>query len=357
MTKRRSKWMRIAALLALGIPLVVAAGVFLVGKATVAPLSGALALPGLSARVEIVRDAEAVPHIFGAKLDDLYAALGFAHAQDRLWQMELLRRAGQGRLSEIFGARTLNADIFMRTLDIYGHATKAFAALPPRHRASLEAYARGVNAYIERPTGRTEPHWPPEFLLLRHRPEPWRPADSIAVLKMMALNLSTNFEHEITRLSYAAQGMSPAEIEDLMPPQAAGAPPLPDIRQLYPLQAQAARNTAATDAADDMIAGGASNNWVVAGSRTQSGAPLLANDPHLRLSAPSTWYFAHMALTGAGATTVNAAGASLPGTPLIVLGRGDHIAWGFTNTGADVQDIFIEKTNPDNPEEYLTPAG
>ncbi len=354
--KRIPRWLRIAALLVLSAPIALAAAVYLVGKASVAPLSGTLSLPALSARVEIVRDAEAVPHIFGTALDDLYTALGFVHAQDRLWQMELMRRAGQGRLSEVFGERTLGTDIFIRTLDIYGHATRALAALSPAHRASLEAYARGVNAYLDRPTNLAELRWPPEFLLLRHRPEPWQPADSIAVLKMMALNLSTNFEHEITRLSYAAQGMTPAEIEDLMPPSEAGAPPLPDIRQLYPLRALP-RQQAAADTSESLVTGGASNNWVVAGSRTRSGAPLLANDPHLRLGAPSTWYFAHLALTQPGTAAANVAGASLPGTPLVVLGRGDRIAWGFTNAGADVQDIFIEKINPDNPNEYLTPTG
>ena len=353
---RTSKWLRIAALLVLGIPLVAAAVTYLAAKATVTPLSGTLSLPGLSARVEIVRDAEAVPHIFGASLDDLYAALGFAHAQDRLWQMELLRRVGQGRLSEIFGERTLGADIFIRTLDFHGHATRALASLSRQHRASLEAYARGVNAYLDRTTGLTDMRWPPEFWLLRHRPERWQAADSIAVLKVMALNLSTNFEHEITRLSWAAQGMTPAEIEDLMPPTDAG-PPLPDIRQLYPLQVLPSRQAAASSAQEDLITGGASNNWVVAGARTRSGAPLLANDPHLQLNTPSTWYFAHLALTQPGGAPINVAGASLPGTPLIVLGRGDRIAWGFANTGADVQDIFIERINPDNADEYLTPAG
>lgn len=356
-TRRIPKWLRIAALVVVATPLAAGAAVYAVGKATVSPLSGTLSLSDLSARVEVIRDAEAVPHIFGSTLDDLYAALGYTHAQDRLWQMELLRRAGQGRLSEIFGERTLATDIFIRTLDIYGHATRSLAALSPRHRASLDAYARGVNAYLDRPTTFTEMRLPPEFLLLRHQPEPWQPADSIAVLKMMALNLSTNFEHEITRLSYAAQGMAPVEIDDLMPPSEAGAPPLPDIRQLYPLQAQPARQAAAADAAEDMITGGASNNWVVAGSRTRSGAPLLANDPHLRLSAPSTWYFAHLALTQPGTTVTNVVGATLPGTPLVVLGRSDRIAWGFTNTGADVQDIFIEKINPNSADEYLTPTG
>lgn len=356
MTKRARKWTTVVAAIALGVSLAAAGAVYSIGKATVAPTSGVLSLPGLQAPLDIVRDREGVPHIFGGSLVDLYAGLGFAHAQDRLWQMELLRRAGQGRLSEIFGERTVNSDIFIRTLDFYGHAERSLAALSPEGRAALEAYTRGVNAWLQRSTRRIAPRWPPEFLLLRHRPEPWRPADSLVILKIMALNLSTNFEHEITRLSYAAHGLSPAEIDDLMPPQDARAPPLPDLRQLYPLRSITTKHTAA-DMTFELVTGGASNNWVVSGARTRTGSPLLANDPHLRLSAPSTWYFAHLALTQPDRPTSNIAGASLPGVPLIVLGRGDSIAWGFTNTGADVQDIFIEKINPQRPDEYLTPDG
>ncbi len=352
------KWMIAAAAVVIGLPVAALAGAWLIGRATIVPLAGKLELSGLSAPVDIVRDPEGVPHIFGQTLNDLYAALGFVHAQDRLWQMELLRRAGQGRLSEVFGEKTIETDIFIRTLDVYGHAERAVARLTPEQRAPLDAYARGVNAFLQRPTRLLETRLAPEFLLLRHTPEPWTTADSIAVLKMMALNLSTNFEHEVTRLTYAAQGLAPDEIDDLMPPQDAKAPPLPDIRQLYALRPVPRQHAAATsDAAAEFITGGASNNWVVSGARTKSGAPLLANDPHLRLSAPSTWYFAHLALARRNVATLNVAGASLAGTPLIVLGRGDTIAWGFTNTGADVQDIFIERVNPDNPQEYLTPAG
>lgn len=357
MSKRFPRWLSLGALGLLGLLLAAAGGVYLAGKATVAPLSGTLSMPQLSARVDIVRDQEAVPHIFGSSLDDLYAALGFAHAQDRLWQMELLRRAAQGRLSEIFGESTLATDILLRTFDVYGHAQRALGSLSPQQRASLEAYARGVNAFLTRPTGIAEVRWPPEFLLLHHRPEPWQPADSIGVLKIMALNLSTNFEHEITRLTYAALGMSPGEIEDLMPPTDPAPPPLPDIRRLYPLQPPPTRQAQVRNAAETLVAGGASNNWVVSGARTRSGAALLANDPHLRLGAPSTWYFAHLALMRTDGPPINAVGATLAGTPLLVLGRGDRIAWGFTNTGADVQDIFIEKVNPSDSREYLTPSG
>jgi penicillin amidase len=322
--------------------------------------SGSLAIAGLTAPVEVIRDREDVPHVFAQTTDDLYAALGFVHAQDRLWQMELQRRTGQGRLSEIFGERTFSTDVFLRTLDLYGHAQRSVAALPPDARRALEAYTRGVNAYLERSTGLIEPRFPPEFLLLRHRPEPWQLADCVVVIKLMALQLSTNLNHELLRLALAAQGLNSAEIEDLMPLEPVDRPPaMPELAQLYPLQRPGAppRKAAAVTAVDDLIGTGASNNWVVSGARTTSGKPLLANDPHLRLGAPSVWYLAHLALQVSAERVANVVGASLPGVPLIVLGRGDHVAWGFTNTGPDVQDVFIEKVNPDNPREYRTPDG
>ncbi|MCL4765143.1 MAG: penicillin acylase family protein [Hyphomicrobiaceae bacterium] len=334
------------------------AGVVVLGG-TVPPLTGTLALPGLASPVSIVRDGNAVPHIFGSSVADLYRALGFAHAQDRLWQMEMLRRAGQGRLSEIFGERTLEADIFLRTLDLDGHAERGFQSFPGEAQRLLEAYAAGVNAFVSRQTGLMEQRLPPEFLLLGHAPEPWRPADSVTVVKVMALNLSANLGAEIQRLTLAAQGLSPAEIEDLMPLNGGERPPpLPDLAQLYPLRRlDAPTPREQTAALDELFGAGASNSWVIAGSRTASGKPLLANDPHLRLTAPSVWYLAHLALGDPQRGGVNVVGASLPGTPIIVLGRGDTLAWGFTNAEADVQDLFIERINPGNPAEYLTPAG
>jgi penicillin amidase len=332
---------------------------------TVPAASGKLALAGLSAPVEVVRDQEGVPHIFAGTADDLYMALGFVHAQDRLWQMELQRRTGQGRLSEIFGERTFTTDVFLRTLDLYGHAERSLAGLPAETRSALEAYARGVNAFLNRPLGRLELRLPPELLLLRHEPEPWRPADSAVIAKLMALQLSMNLKHELMRLSLAGQGLSAAEIEDLLPSDAGDAPPtLPEIAELYPLKRPGGAVRKAADASgsargllDGLIGTGASNNWVVSGARTKSGKPLLANDPHLHLEAPAVWYLVHLALAGPGAETTNVVGASIPGMPRVVLGRSDRVAWGFTNAGPDVQDVFIEKVNPENAGEYLTPDG
>lgn len=326
---------------------------------TVAPLSGQARLPGLSAPVDITFDADAIPHIAARTTDDAYAALGFLHAQNRLWQMELMRRSGQGRLSEIFGSATLDADRFTQTLDLYGSARRSIRALSPESRTRLDSYARGVNAFINRPTGWLEPRLPPEFLLLWHSPERWRMEDSIVIIKLMAMQLGRNAGKEIDRLIFASLGLTSAEIEHLMPTVATwGAPPLPDIASLYPLRRPDEKDIASrrADLVEGLMGGGASNNWVVDGARTQSGKPLLANDPHLRLSAPSTWYLAHLAI-GEGDQTFNLVGASLPGTPLLPLGRGDTLAWGLTNTETDVQDLFIEKVNPTNPDQYLTPTG
>ena len=358
--KRILKWIGNGLAGVVVLALVAAGAGYALLRNTVPSASGSLALAGLSAPVEVVRDKEGVPHIFAESMGDLFAALGFLHAQDRLWQMELTRRTGQGRLSEIFGERTYTTDVFLRTLDLYGHAERALEVLPPAARWNLEAYARGVNAYLTRQTGWLEPRLPPEFLILRHKPEPWRPADSVVAVKLMALNLSTNLGFEMMRLELAAQGLGSAEIEDLMPHDAdVPTPPLPEIAQLYPLRRPAAPQRqahAAHSDIDDIVGGGASNNWVVSGARTRSGKPLLANDPHLRLAAPSIWYLAHLALQPRdGSSPANSVGATLAGVPLIVLGRGDTLAWGFTNTGPDVQDLFIEKINPDNPREYLRP--
>jgi penicillin amidase len=363
--KRFLKWLGIGVAGVAVLVLITAAAAYVTLRGTVPAASGTLAIAGLSAPVEVVRDREGVPHIFAETTDDLYLALGFVHAQDRLWQMELHRRTGQGRLSEVFGERTVNADVLLRTLDLYGHAERSLAALPAEARAALDAYARGVNAFLTRPRGWLEPRLPPEFLLLRHEPEPWRPADSAVIIKLMALSLSMNINQEILRLSLAAQGLTSAEIEDLLPLDQAGARPrLPELADLYPLRSPGGTPQRRADAAipsetvlDGVIGTGASNNWVVSGAITSSGKPMLANDPHLHLEAPSVWYLAHLALRRPGADAANMVGASLPGVPSIVLGRGDGIAWGFTNTGADVEDLFIEKVNPDNPREYLTPDG
>ncbi|HEX5999353.1 MAG TPA: penicillin acylase family protein, partial [Hyphomicrobiaceae bacterium] len=320
--KRLVKWLggSIAALILLA---AVGAGVgYLLLLQTVPSPSGRLAIAGLSAPVEVVRDREGVPHVFAKTTRDLYAALGFIHAQDRLWQMELQRRVGQGRLSEIFGERTYSTDVFMRTLDLYGHAERSLAVLPAAVKEALDAYADGVNAFLQRPVGPFQPRLPPEFLLLRHQPEPWQAADSAVIAKLMALQLSMNLNRELLRLTLATHGLTSAEIEDLLPSDdVVGAPPpMPEIAELYPLQrapdpVRRADASGVLEGIDGLIGTGASNNWVVSGARTASGKPLLANDPHLHLEAPCLWYLVHLALERPGAEVSNVVGASIPGAP------------------------------------------
>jgi penicillin amidase len=326
--------------------------------------SGTVTLNDLSGPVSISRDEHGVPHIRGETREDVLAALGFAHAQDRLWQMEVSRMAGQGRLSELFGSATLSTDVWLRTIAIYQAAEASYAAFPPEAKEALTAYARGVNAWLEREPRLFAAGLPPEFVILGHEPEPWRPEDSVVVVKMMSVGLAANIGDEINRLALTRAGFSAAEIDDLMPMLPGETPPpLPDLNVVLGYGA-ADEGQARVDAGlqeqaieiGGLTGRGASNNWVISGDRTTSGAPILANDPHLGLAAPSVWYLAHLRVEE-GDNVRNLVGATLAGAPLVLLGRNDDIAWGFTNTGADVQDLFVERINPNDPDEYQTPEG
>mgnify|MGYP001335315613 CR=1 FL=1 len=333
--------------------------------------SGQLRAPGLAAPVQVVRDRDGVPHIRAQSEADALFALGYVHAQDRLWQMEFQRRVGQGRLSELFGPATLDTDRFLRTLGVYRAAQSAYGALDPATRALLDAYAAGVNASVEASAGRL----PVEFTILGVAPEPWRPEDSLAWAKMMAWDLGGNWGEELLRADLEAR-VGPEAAAELMPASAADDPlilpdggravaargPAPGASPPSSLSPPDARAPAAS-AADGYGAllaigrelralglGGehvGSNNWVVAGSRTASGLPLLANDPHLGARMPSIWYLAHVS---GGA--INAVGATLPGLPGVVIGHNGHIAWGVTNTNPDVQDLFVERVNQRNEALY-----
>jgi penicillin G amidase len=305
---------------------------------------GTLHLAGLSQDAEIIRDINSVPHIYGTSEADVSFALGVAHAQDRLWQMELFRRVGQGRLSEIFGSFALPADRYVRTLGLYRLATQSLPHLKPETREILDAYAAGVNAYL---SDREAP-LPPEFLFLVHEPEPWTAADSVVMIKLLALGLSGNATRELSR-ARLAEVLSADQTAQFLPSYPGDAPvALKDLASLF-------SNTPLERAAlfiPDTGPKGASNNWVVDGQWTSSGKPLLANDPHLGMLAPSIWYLAHLAYPDR-----NVVGATIAGVPSVILGRNDHIAWGYTNTGPDTQDLYIEKLNPDNANQYLTPNG
>jgi len=306
-------------------------------------LEGTLSLSGLKAPVEIVRDRHGVPHIYAGSIDDAYFALGFVHAQDRLWQMEMNRRIGSGRLSEALGAATLDADKFLRTLGVRRVAEATLKALSVEARSQLDAYAAGVNAFLAQRSGPL----PPEFLLTGVQPEPWQSADSVTWIKMMAWDLGGNWRSELLRLRLTKK-LSAAQIGEFLPPYPGDAPlVIADYGALY---RQFDASKLAALALPGLTEDGASNNWVVAGSRTASGKPLLANDPHLGLAAPAIWYFAHLSAPG-----FEVMGATLPGVPGVVLGRNQRMAWGFTNTGPDVQDLYVERV--DAAGQVLAPQG
>lgn len=327
---------------ALLVPAVAGGAAWLWLRGGLPPTEGEMAVAGLAAPVEIVRDENAVPHIFAASARDAYFTLGWLHAGDRLFQMEMLRRAGAGRLAEAVGEPGLRLDRYMRTLGIYRHAEASYAALEPEVRESLDAYADGVNAWLQ---GRKGP-LPIEFQLLGIEPEPWRPADSIVWGKLMALQLTGNSRHELQR-ARLLQRFSPEQVETLFPPYPGDAPStvaaLPDGVDF---------DRWASVALPELGPPRASNEWVVGGAHTDTGKPVLANDPHLGLAAPILWYLARIEAPG-----LSLAGATAPGVPFHMFGHNGTIAWGITTTGSDVQDLYVERLDPADPSRYMTPAG
>ena len=305
---------------------------------------GSESVAGLDAPVEIVRDAHAIPHIYAQSPRDGAFAMGYVHAQDRLWQLEMQRRIGAARLAEVVGEPGFKTDRFLRTLGLYRVAERNFERFSPETQAIYEAYAAGVNAYLEAHSGLL----PPEFLLLGHEPEPWRPADSLVWLKIMAWDLGDNFKDELLRARLAGR-LDRAQLQDLWAQHPDDPPPGPHAG-FDPAGIDYGALAAALPA--DTVSGLGSNGWVVSGAHTESGKPLLANDPHLRLEVPSVWYLAHISTP-----EFEVVGATLPGLPFPLVGRTGHLAWGFTNTGPDVQDLFIERIDPDDPTRYLTPEG
>lgn len=307
------------------------------------------AVTGLSAPVEVLRDGYGVPHIFASNDPDAAFALGFVHAQDRLAQMEAMRRLGAGRIAEVIGEAGVPMDRFMRTLGLYRLAEAQFAILPTELQGILEAYAAGVNAWLDGPRGAL----PPEFAATGIEPSRWTPADSLVWGRLMALRLSSNRAGELTRARLAGV-LSPEQIIDLWPLAPADGPatlPGPDAAAATEIPATILSAVLEGDpsAHED---GGASNVWVVAGERSETGKPFLANDPHLPLEMPGTWYLARLVTPAR-----QLAGATAPGLPLIVLGHNGKMAWGFTTTGGDTEDYFIELADPADPERYLTPGG
>jgi penicillin G amidase len=311
---------------------------------TLPPRSQQARVPGLSGPVDIGFDTDGIPRVRAASATDAAAALGFVHARDRLFQMELMRRAASGRLSEIAGPATLATDRLMLMLGLRRRAVADYPTLPAETRAMLEAYARGVNAWIAE-RGRFSA---PEFLYLG-RPQPWEPADSLLWGEIMGLSLSLNWRTELSRQSLAGH-VPQQSIDELWPPATSEGRP---EAALAPALSRIASELAAVlprFPAPYTLPETASNEWAVDGRHTATGAPLLAGDPHLAFGFPGIWYLARIE-TPDGVL----AGATAPGVPFLVLGHNGQIAWTFTTTGADVQDVFIEV--PAGDSEYQTPDG
>jgi penicillin amidase len=308
-------------------------------------LDGEAQARGVGARVEIVRDREGVPHIFAKSARDGWFAMGYVHAQDRLWQMEFQRRVAQGRLAEFLGERAFETDRLFRTLGVARMAARIVDRMDADTRANLEAYSAGVNAYLA-----GDPVLPIEFHAFRLGFPAWKPEDSVGWLLVMAWDLSTNWRTELGRLRYSAK-LGAQRAAELLPNYPGDTvPPLPDFRMLYAAIESDANALLARYPVREEAAG--SNSWVLSGARTESGRPLLANDPHLGLQAPSVWYLAHVS-TPEG----NAVGGTLPGVPFITLGRNDHVAWTLTAANADTQDLFVERVAPGDAQSYVTPKG
>ena len=342
--RRSLLWLLLALIL---LPVLAAGGAWLWARASLPQTEGEIALAGLTAPAEILRDADGIVTIRAASRADAAFALGYAHAQDRLWQMDFMRRTGAGRLSEVAGEATLGLDRFMRGLGFYRVAEANLEALSPETLAQLEAYSAGVNAFIEDPGGPL----PPEFLLLRYEPEPWRPADSVVWGRLMALQLSGNWRQELTRLRLA-QTLTPEQIDFLWPDYPSDAPvAIERVNAL--LEAPAPGATRLAEILPwDLAPKKASNSWALSGALTATGSPILANDPHLGLSAPGHWYLARIE-TPDGVL----AGVTAPGVPFVIIGRNSHIAWGFTTTEGDTQDLFIERLSESQENHYDTPEG
>lgn len=313
-------------------------------------------LDGLSGPVEIVRNNDDVPHIFAKTDADVYFGLGFAHAQDRLWQMTMLRRTVQGRLSELFGPRTARVDELMRRFDLYGAAERSVSAQDAPTLAALNAYANGVNAWIATVNAQALGRGAPEFFMFSNEISAWRPADSIAIIKLMALQLSGHLSSEVLRARISM--LLPQErVYDILPDDpGSGLAVLPDFARLVPgvspSHAALRPDHNPLSPVPERGLAGASNAWAASPARSAAGGSLLANDPHLGFTAPAIWYLARLDLGSGGVI-----GATIPGIPAVLIGRSDRLGWGLTSAYIDDQDLHIEELNPDDPTLYRTPDG
>jgi len=352
-------------------------------------IDGSASLPGLGHEVTVERDQWGVPHIRAASIEDLAEAQGYVMAQDRLWQMDLFRRIARGQLSEILGEKTLTIDKDFRMLGLSRAAEGNVSLLDTEERKVYDAYARGVNKFIDQ-------HWkslPLEFSLLNYKPQPWQPSDTLAITAYMYRTLTDTWERELNRAKITeragadrakdlfseeaamdhfvvgdpnvhndgsqrtATDPDDEEDDDDMQPDTVLKAKIDATHGIHRSETPADLTSALSESVQDFVEGSqneirqglGSNNWVVSGAHTLTGKPLLANDTHLELMIPPIWYEIHLT-----APNWNVKGFALPGCPMVIIGHNDRIAWGFTNNQADVQDLYIETFNPSSPDEYRT---
>src|SRR3989344_5358910 len=332
---RNMAWMKRTALGLVAVALLAGAGAAVYVQRSFAQLDGSLAVAGLSEAVQVRRDGADVTHIQAQTPQDAWFAMGYVHAQERTWQLEFNRRVMHGQLSEVFGPATVETDKLMRSLDIMGVARRQYAGLPLYAQEALQAYSKGIHAFHQkRPQA-----LPPEFLVLGV--QPGGAAGAAALYRQLGV-------YRAPAAGAAAAAVAPANREGPLSRQISAG--------MLAWADELTRNAGTNE-------GKGSNNWVIAGTRTVSGKPLLANDPHLGRSAPAIWHFASLqapagkASDGTPLGPIDAVGATLPGLPFVVLGRTDKVAWGFTNTGPDVQDLYLEQINPTDATQYRTPDG
>ena len=310
----------------------------------------------LVSTTEIVRDTANVPHLLGSNDHDTVFALGYVHAEDRLWQMTMLRRTAQGRLSELFGDETLEIDMVVRRLGLYGAAHTSLSALRPDTIKKLEAYSKGVNARLKEINLGSLGRGAPEFFMFSNAIAPWAPTDSLAIIKLIGLQNSSHLQSEVLRAQLSLI-LSDDRLKDIQPDvPGSGTAELNDFSNLFPSLPQDQNNELIQQSAmspfKSIALSGASNAWAALPGRSATKGSLLANDPHSGLTAPSIWYLARMELESGGVI-----GGTIPGIPVILVGRSAHLGWGLTTANIDDTDIYIEKLNPTNPNEYLSSSG
>lgn len=338
-------------------------GVFTVRR-SFPKVSGELAVSGLMDEVEVLRDELGVPHIYATNSHDLFFAQGFTHAQERFWQMDVWRHIGAGRLAEMFGESQIETDMFLRSLGFETLAEEEIGDLTPESQEILQAYSDGINAYLGTHSGAGISL---EYAILPlqssgYEIEPWSPTDTLIWAKIMSWDLAGNMGAEIAR-AVLGRSLGPERVAQLFPPMPEDKPVIVEAGQAAdPASTVEVPDAAVTalastgsliDRVMDVTGGGfdgiGSNNWVVDGSMTESGLPLLANDTHLAIQMPSIWFENGLHCVGCGLDVV---GFSFAGTPAVVIGHNDHQAWGVTNEAADTQDLYIEKVNPDDRSQY-----